>query len=170
MRASVRRLRDYGLADEIDEIHAKLRKLKEEISKHSEAVRSGDVHHASVKDKHVAVMNVAKPLLDTSAMMAAVATVHGSHAKTIKTHAKKLAKYTGSVHAHLITAHADRIEKAAKAMKDIEKLAKKVDATLQCTRVRRFPCPSLPRSWEYARIYLYVYWSVFLLRASDGSA
>ncbi len=133
MRASVRRLRDYGLADEIDEVHAKLRKLKEEIAKHSEAIRSGDVHHSSVKEKHVAVMQVAKPLLDTSAMMAAVATVHGSQAKTIKSHAKKLAKYTGSVHAHLIAAHADRIEKAAKAMKDIEKLAKKVDATLQKT-------------------------------------
>jgi len=133
MRASVRRLRDYGLADEIDEIHAKLRKLKEEISKHSDAIRSGDVHHASVKEKHVAVVRVAKPLLDTSAMMAAVATVHGSHAKTIKSHARKLAKYTGSVHAHLVAAHADRIEKAAKAMKDIEKLAKKLDTTLQRT-------------------------------------
>ena len=133
MRAAVRRMRDYGLADEIDEIHAKLRKLKEEIAKHSEAVRSGDVHHASVKERHAAVMKVAKPLIDTSAMLASVATVHGSQAKTIKAHAKKLAKYTGSVHAHLIAAHADRIEKTAKAMKDIEKLAKKVNTTLQKT-------------------------------------
>ncbi|NPA76712.1 MAG: hypothetical protein GXN93_03070 [Candidatus Diapherotrites archaeon] len=133
MRASVRQLRDYGLSDEIDEIHAKLRKLKEELSKHAEAVQSGGVHHASVKEKHAAVMRVAKPLLDTSAMVAAVATVHGSHAKTIKSHARKLAKHTGSVHAHLIAAHADRIEKTAKAMKDIEKLAKKVDSALQKT-------------------------------------
>ncbi len=134
MRAAVRKFRDYGLSDEIDELHSKILRLKKELAEHVDAVEKGNIHHSALADRHVAVMKVAKPLVDTSAMVAAVASVHGSHAKEIKRNARKIAKYTGSVHAHLVAAHADRIVAHAKAAKDVERLARKINKELEKTQ------------------------------------
>ncbi len=126
LRAYAREVRDAGLSDELDEIRSKVKKLRTILESEIDAVKKGKVHHTVVVDHHSDVKRLVIPVSETAIHVRHVGEVKEAHAKRIKSAAKNLAEKTGSPHAHMVAAHSDRIVRTAKAMKEIDRLVKRI--------------------------------------------
>ncbi len=131
LRAYALEVREAGLVDELDELRSRIKKLRALVESEVSAIREGKVHHRVILDHHSDAKRLVIPVMSAASNVKTVARAKEEHAKRLKALAKSLADETGSTHAHMIASHSDRIIRTAKAMKDIERLVKKIQRRVE---------------------------------------